>query len=409
MNSRSLAPLTSLAVLHAQTLEDQERRTSRWLMLIIALLLVVGVVWAALFKIEEVTKGVGKVIPASREQVIQSLDPGVLADMHVREGDRVTKGQVLLRIDDVRSGSVYREAQEKWMALSAQAARLRAEAYGAGMNYPHWVQQRPELVKRESLIYQSRRQALEDELVAMKESMTHIQREIAITEPLVGQGVLSEVELLRLRRQQADLQTRLSERQNRYATEASTELARIESELAQTRQNSLAREDAFRRTVIRAPMDGIVKNVQVTTLGAVVASGQNIMEIVPVQDAMLVEAYVKPSEIAFLEVNQPATVKLTAYEFSKYGGLEGVVEHLSPDTLKDESKVKRPGEAPVDLEEGFYRVLIRVTDKSLERHGKKIQTLPGMTASIEIKTGEKTVLEYLWRPLKNLSQALKER
>lgn len=409
MNSRSLAPLPSLAVLHAQTLEDQERRTSRWLIVIIGLVVVAGVVWAALFKIEEVTKGVGKVIPVSREQVIQSLDPGVLADMHVREGDHVTKGQVLLRIDDARSGSVYREAQEKWMALSAQAARLRAEAYGASMNYPSWVTQRPELVKRESLIYQSRRQALEEELLSMKESMTQIQREIAITEPLVAQGVLSEVELLRLRRQQADLQTSLSERKNRYATEASTELSRIESELAQTRENSRAREDAFRRTVIRAPMDGIVKNVQVTTLGAVVSSGQNIMEIVPVQDAMLVEAYVKPSEIAFLEVNQPAVVKLTAYEFSKYGGLEGVVEHLSPDTLKDESKPRKPGEAPVDLEEGFYRVLIRVTDKSLDRHGKKIQTLPGMTASIEIKTGEKTVLEYVWRPLKNLSQALKER
>jgi adhesin transport system membrane fusion protein len=409
MNSRSLAPLPSLAVLHAQTLEDQERRTSRWLIVIIGLVVVAGLVWAALFKIEEVTKGVGKVIPVSREQVIQSLDPGVLADMHVREGDHVTKGQVLLRIDDARSGSVYREAQEKWMALSAQAARLRAEAYGAGMNYPQWVKQRPELVKRESLIYQSRRQALEEEQLSMKESMTQIQREIAITEPLVAQGVLSEVELLRLRRQQADLQTSLSERKNRYATEASTELSRVESELAQTRENSLAREDAFRRTVIRAPMDGIVKNVQVTTLGAVVSSGQNIMEIVPVQDAMLVEAYVKPSEIAFLEVNQPAVVKLTAYEFSKYGGLEGIVEHLSPDTLKDESKPRKPGEAPVDLEEGFYRVLIRVTDKSLDRHGKKIQTLPGMTASIEIKTGEKTVLEYLWRPLKNLSQALKER
>jgi len=393
MNSRSLAPLPSLAVLHAQTLEDQERRTSRWLIVIIGLVVVAGVVWAALFKIEEVTKGVGKVIPVSREQVIQSLDPGVLADMHVREGDHVTKGQVLLRIDDARSGSVYREAQEKWMALSAQAARLRAEAYGASMNYPPWVTQ----------------QALEEELLSMKESMTQIQREIAITEPLVAQGVLSEVELLRLRRQQADLQTSLSERKNRYATEASTELSRIESELAQTRENSRAREDAFRRTVIRAPMDGIVKNVQVTTLGAVVSSGQNIMEIVPVQDAMLVEAYVKPSEIAFLEVNQPAVVKLTAYEFSKYGGLEGVVEHLSPDTLKDESKPRKPGEAPVDLEEGFYRVLIRVTDKSLDRHGKKIQTLPGMTASIEIKTGEKTVLEYVWRPLKNLSQALKER
>jgi adhesin transport system membrane fusion protein len=156
-------------------------------------------------------------------------------------------------------------------------------------------------------------------------------------------------------------------------------------------------------------MDGIVKNVQVTTLGAVIQTGQSILEIVPVQDNMLVEAYVKPAEVAFLKINQPAVVKLTAYDFNKYGGLDGVLEHLSPDTMRDESKPRKPGSHPVELDEGYYRILVRITDDRRERHGKLMELTPGMTASVEIKTGTKTVLEYLFRPLQAVTQALRER
>jgi adhesin transport system membrane fusion protein len=217
------------------------------------------------------------------------------------------------------------------------------------------------------------------------------------------------VELLRLKRQYADMQSHMAERQNRYLTDASNEWVKVEAELSQTRENTLAREDALRKTVIKAPMDGIVKNVQQTTLGGVIQSGQSILEIVPVKDDMVVEAYVKPSEVAFLKVNQPAVVKLTAYDFNKYGGLEAVLDHISPDTLRDENKPRKPGNAPVDLEEGYYRILVRIVDQRIERHGMRIQATPGMTATVEIKTGQKTVLEYLLRPIQNLSQALRER
>ncbi len=220
---------------------------------------------------------------------------------------------------------------------------------------------------------------------------------------------MSEVELLRLKRQYADMQSHMAERQNRYLTDASNEWVKVEAELSQTRENTLAREDALRKTVIKAPMDGIVKNVQQTTLGGVIQSGQSILEIVPVKDDMVVEAYVKPSEVAFLKVNQPAVVKLTAYDFNKYGGLEAVLDHISPDTLRDENKPRKPGNAPVDLEEGYYRILVRIVDQRIERHGMRIQATPGMTATVEIKTGQKTVLEYLLRPIQNLSQALRER
>jgi adhesin transport system membrane fusion protein len=398
-----------LQVPGGDSIEDDERRTSRTLVWTLGAVLIVALLWAASFDLDEITRGTGKVIPSSREQVIQSLDSGVLAELLVREGDTVVKDQVLLRIDDARAGPLYREAREKWIALSAQAARLQAEAYGTPLQFPVHVQNDPMAVRRETQAYQARKRALNEQMAAMHESLAQLSKEISLTAPMVTQGVMSEVELLRLKRQHADMQSHMAERRNRYLTEASNEWVRIESELAQTRENTLAREDAFKKTVIRSPMDGIVKNVQQTTLGAVIQSGQSILEIVPVKDDMLVEAYVKPSEVAFLKVKQAAVVKLTAYDFNKYGGLQAVLDHISPDTLRDENKPHKPGSAPVDLEEGYYRILVRIVDQRLDRHGMRMNATPGMTATVEIKTGQKTVLEYLLRPLQAMTQALRER
>ena len=402
-NPKHLSTPTGLSI------EDDERRTSRNLVRIMGMVLVAALLWAATFNLDEITRGTGKVIPSSRDQVIQSLDSGVLAELMVREGDAVVKDQVLLRIDDARAGPVFREAREKWIALSAQAARLRAEAYGTGLQFPVHVQQAPAVMRREIQAYQARKRALDEQMAAMEQSLAQLSKELSLTTPLVEQGVMSEVELLRLKRQYADMQSHMAERRNRYLTDASNEWVRVESELSQTRENTLAREDAFKKTVIRAPMDGIVKNVQQTTLGAVIQSGQSILEIVPVKDDMLVEAYVKPSEVAFLKVNQPAVVKLSAYDFNKYGGLDAVLDHISPDTLRDENKPRKPGSAPVDLEEGYYRILVRIIDQRLDRHGMHMSATPGMTATVEIKTGQKTVLEYLLRPLQSMTQALRER
>ncbi len=398
-----------LQVPSGDSIEDDERRTSRTLVWTLGAVLIVALLWAASFDLDEITRGTGKVIPSSREQVIQSLDSGVLAELLVREGDTVVKDQVLLRIDDARAGPLYREAREKWIALSAQAARLQAEAYGTPLQFPVHVQNDPMAVRRETQAYHARKRALNEQMAAMHESLAQLSKELSLTAPLVTQGVMSEVELLRLKRQHADMQSHMAERRNRYLTEASNEWVRIESELAQTRENTLAREDAFKKTVIRSPMDGIVKSVQQTTLGAVIQSGQSILEIVPVKDDMLVEAYVKPSEVAFLKVKQAAVVKLTAYDFNKYGGLEAVLDHISPDTLRDENKPHKPGSAPVDLEEGYYRILVRIVDQRLDRHGMRMNATPGMTATVEIKTGQKTVLEYLLRPLQAMTQALRER
>ena len=390
--------------------EEDERRAVRWLLWSCLSLLVLAIGWAAWFKLDEITLGQGRVIPASREQVVQSLEAGILSQMNVREGDAVRQGEILLRIDDARSGSIYREAYEKWLALTAQTARLRAEAYGSDLSFPPVLQEYPALILRETQAFEARKQALEEELMAMKVSLANIEQEVSLTAPMVEEGVMSKVELLRLQRQLSDLQGEIAQRRNRYLTDAHNELVRLDSELAQTRENVRAREDAFRRSVIRAPMDGIVKNVSVTTIGGVIQAGQSILEIVPVQDDMLVEAYVKPEEVAFLRVGQTAVVKLTAYDFNKYGGFTGVIEHLSPDTLTDETqRQRRPDADPVDLEAGYYRILVRITDAGREMKGMRLEPMPGMTAAVEIKTGEKTVLEYIIRPFQEIRHALRER
>lgn len=392
-----------------RTVEDDERRASQWLIWSTAATLIAALVWAALFKLDEVTRGQGKVIPSSREQVVQSLDSGVLAELLVREGSLVEKDQVLLRIDDARSGAVYREAREKYLALLAQATRLRAEVTGSTPVFTAELKAEQALVQQELQAFNARRRALTESVRAVDMAMEAVQRELALTEPLVRQGVMSEVELLRLKRQLSDLMGQRAERQNRYATDANNELVRVNAELSQTKENASAREDAYRRTTLRAPMKGVVKNVQVTTVGGVIQAGQPILEIVPTDEEMLVEAYVKPADVAFLEVGQAAVVKLTAYDFNKYGGLDGVIEHISPDTLRDEKeRARRPG-TPIELEEGLYRIMVRIADQDRERHGLRLELTPGMTAMVEIRTGQKTVLEYLFRPLQSLSQALRER
>ena len=389
------------------TVEDDERRVSKILVWSTLFTLVAALVWAGFFELDELARAQGKVIPSSREQVIQSLDSGVLSELLVREGNLVEKDQVLLRIDDARTGAVFREAQEKYLALLAQTYRLRAEAYGTALSFPPELKDEPALREQETLAYNARKRALTESLRALDISIAAVSRELTITEPLVSQGVMSEVELLRLRRQQSELMGQRAERNNRYITDANNELVRMNAELSQTKENASAREDAFRRTTLRAPMKGVVKNVQVTTVGGVIQAGQPILEIVPTEDEMLVEAYVKPADVAFLKVGQAATVKLTAYDFNKYGGLDGVLEHLSPDTLRDERQ-RKPGN-PVELEEGLYRILVRIKNVHEERHGMKLEPTPGMTAMVDIRTGHKSVLEYIFRPLQNVSMALRER
>ena len=215
------------------------------------------------------------------------------------------------------------------------------------------------------------------------------------------------MEVLRMRRQASELAMQITERRNKFRADANTELVRVESELAQSTENMAARADPMKRAAIKAPLRGIVKNIKINTVGGVISAGQDIMEIVPLEGPLLVEAYIRPQDVAFIRPEAPAVVKLTAYDYAIYGGLDGRVTHISPDTLQDN---RRPSELKLNPDESYYRVIV-TTDKNTlkDKNGKDMPIIPGMIASVDIKTGEKTVFQYLVKPITRLKQALRER
>lgn len=376
-----------------------------WSVILLAVFLVVFVIWAYNSDIEEVTRGQGSVIPSSREQVIQSLDPGILSEMLVKEGQLVEKGEVLLRLDDTRSSAVLRESRAKVENLEAIAARLTAEAYGTPLAFSDALPKN--LQARERSFFEAKRKSLKQSLSSLKKSKAFLDKEIKITAPMVAKGAMSEVELLRMKRQSSELQLQLLERENNYVTEANDELVKVQSELAQAKENMAMRADPVERAYIRAPLKGIVKNIRINTIGGVVSAGQDIMEIVPVDESLLVEAYISPRDVAYVSPGMPAVVKLTAYDYAIYGGLDGEVTLISPGALRDE---KRPSDLNLDPNEAYYRVIVKTGKSQLtDKDGKILPIIPGMIASVDIKTGEKTIFQYLIKPITRMKQSLQER
>jgi len=373
---------------------------SALVLLLIAAIIGGGLGWAALSRVEEITKAPARIIASSREQIIQSLEGGILKELRVREGDIVSAGQPLLRIDPTKAESSLIEGQSKGLALQAMAARLEAESRGTALSFPAAVLADASLVRNETETYQAKRRGVEQSAAAIRRSKGLLTREIDMTAPMVARGLVAEVELLRMRRQANELDLQIAERFNKYRSDAANELNRVQAELGQITGVLTARQDQVDRTVIRAPVRGTIKNIRVNTLGGVIQPGQDIMEIVPLEDQLLVEAKVRPGDVAFLRPGLPAQVKLSAYDYTVYGALDGTLELISPDTLREERK----GE-----EDTYYRVLVRTRKSVLQSGGKDLPIIPGMTASVEIRTGEKSVLDYLLKPALRVREALRER
>jgi adhesin transport system membrane fusion protein len=383
-----------------QALLVERPRSSGVTLLLIAAILVGGLVWAGFSRVEEITKAEARIIPSSREQLVQSLEGGILQQLMVREGDTVAQGQPLLRIDPTKAASSLQEGQSKSLALQAMAARLQAESRGTALAFPEEVRGDAELLRNETRTYEARRRGVEESVATLRRSRELLAREIAMTAPMVEKGLVAEVELLRMRRQANELELQIAERYNRYRAEAANELTRVESDLGQITGLLTARRDQVDRTVVRAPVRGTIKNIRVNTVGGVIQPGQEIMEIVPLEDRLLVEAKVRPHDVAFLRPGLPAKVKLTAYDYTIYGALDGELELISPDTLREERR---------GVEETYYRVLVRTRSSSLTAGGRELPIIPGMTASVEIRTGEKSVLDYLLKPAFRAREALRER
>jgi len=365
--------------------------------------IVVAFLWAANTRVEQITRTEGRVVPDGREQVIASLEGGILRELMVREGAQVTAGQPLLRLDPTRFEAQQNEGQAKRQSLKATIARLNAEASGKALAFP------PELgaaqIANEREAWQARRRLLDETVGANASSIALVQRELDMAEGLSRKGLMSDVEVMRLRRQIIDLRQQSLERQNRFRQEASTELLKAQSELAQLEEQMVAREDAVRRTVLNSPVDGLVKNIRVNTLGGVVSAGAPIMEIVPLGARRRVEARIKPADIGFIRVGQVAEVKLSAYDYNLYGGLRGTVEAISPDALGDPERAGAGGGA----DSTWFRAAIAIDQSTLTAQGQPLPVLPGMTGTVEINTGERSVLDFVLRPLLKAREAFRER
>lgn len=401
-----------------------------------------AIIWAHFATLDEVTRGSGKTIPSSHIQIVQNLEGGILSDILIKEGDLVNKGQALLKLDAVRFASSFNETKLKYYELLASTARLSAEVNKQELVIPEEVlsnnpgiandakqlliSRRNELTANKKILNEQILQKKQD-LIELKSKSQQIARsysllkeELKMSEPLVAEGAMSKVELLRLKRSTNDLRgeltsarlsiprlkstldeakNKLSELEIRFHTEALEELNLAKAELDRTTESVMALEDRVTRTRVLSPVKGTIKQLKVTTIGGVVQPGMDLVEIVPLEDQLLIEAEVRPADIAFLHPGQKAMVKLTAYDFSIYGGLEAELEHISADTITNE-----------DDGESYYIIRLRTNKNYLEKNGDKLNIIAGMTADVDILTGKKSVLDYILKPiLKARDRALRER
>jgi adhesin transport system membrane fusion protein len=375
-----------------------------WALYLLCLIVVAALVWAALARVDVITRAQGKVVPDGREQVIASLEGGILRSLPVHEGDLVEADAELAQLDPTRFAAQQNEGQARQLALLGTAARFAAEASGQALHFPAELRQAGSIVAAETEAFQARRRGLDEAIAMTRQNMALIERELATARQMSASGLMSEVEVMRLDRQRNDLLLQVQERSNRFRQDAATELIRVRTELAQLGEQQVAKSDALQRTTLKSPVRGIVKNIRIGTIGGVVGAGAPIMEIVPLGPRVLIEARIAPADIGFVHVGLPVTVKLSAYDFYNYGGLEGTIEYLSPDAL-GEDKVGGAQDTT------YYRARIRTDVSHLRAPAGQppLLVLPGMTAAIEVRTGERSVLDFLISPVLKGHEAFRER
>ncbi|WP_282340855.1 HlyD family type I secretion periplasmic adaptor subunit [Pseudomonas sp. PS02288] len=397
--------------------------------------------WAHFAVVDEVTRGDGKAIPSSKLQKIQNLEGGIVAELFVREGQIVEAGAPLLRLDDTRFTSNVGETEADRLAMQARVERLQAEVDGTELELsPDLVKAAPGLAQSELALFKSRQQQLKDEIGGLEEQLVQRQQElrefgskrsqyarslellsqeIRMSEPLVAEGAISQVEVLRLRRAEIEnrgqmeatdlaipraqaaikeVQRKIDETRGRFRSEALGNLNEARTDLSKAQATGKALEDRVSRTLVTSPVRGIVKQMLVNTIGGVIQPGSDLVEIVPLDDNLLVEARIRPQDIAFLHPGQKAVVKFTAYDYTIYGGLQAKLEQIGADTVTDEDG------------NSFYLIQLRTDRSHLGSDEAPLLIIPGMVASVDIMTGKKSILSYLLKPiLRARAEALRER
>jgi adhesin transport system membrane fusion protein len=425
----------SNAVLEKTT--DRSRKIL-WIMLVAVAWLII---WANFAEVDELARGVGKVIPSKQVQIVQNLEGGIISEILVDEGEKVDAGQILIKIDDTKFSSSYGENRLRYSELKAKSIRLQAESSGKKFIVDKELQKKiADPLKHERTLYNINKRQLQQNINILKEQIIQrqnelqevhskqkqlrrsyelIAEEVKITEPLVKSGLVSRVEFLQLSRQESSMKgdldavtisiprikSTISEAKNKmkemileFRHQANQELNEVNAEMARILESGSALEDRVKRTLVRSPVNGVVKQLLINTVNGVVQPGMDIIEIVPIQDTLLIETKIKPSDIAYLYPGQKAMVKFTAYDFAIYGGLTGKLTYISSDTIIDEEG------------ETYYLVRIKTDENHLSKDGKRYEIMVGMVANVDIITGKKTVMDFILKPILKVKQgALRER
>ncbi|MDF1758465.1 MAG: HlyD family type I secretion periplasmic adaptor subunit [Legionellaceae bacterium] len=360
----------------------------------IVICLVISFFWAKYSILDEVTSGEGKVIPSSQIQVIQNLEGGIVENIYVKQGDIVKKGQILLRFNNTLFLSKFNERISRLNDLKIELVRLKAEINGEVLTFNKKLKQTsPDMVMSEVAIYQARKK----EVMQMQRDIDLANEELKLTKPLVAKGAASAVEVLRLERTVSELEGKL----NLYNSTTVQRFNEAKGEYLSLKEEIRADRYRLSRTTVRSPVNGIIKQLKVNTVGGVLKPGMDILEIVPLNDTLLIETKIRPADIGFIHPDQKVMVKISAYDFSIYGGLEGVVEQISADTITDEEDKKK---------ESFYIVLVRTKENHLGTKENPLYIIAGMQTTVNILTGRKSVLDYILKPiLKAKHNSLRER
>lgn len=374
---------------------------ARWTIWVALITIVVLLVWASFAKIDQVTRASGSIIASARTQEIQSSEGGILTQLLVKEGDNVKKGQLLVILEEARAQASVDNSATKIAALKAKISRLEAEIFNKPLIFTSDVQKYPEYMQNQKDLYMRRKQAIEQDVMALQNMLQLARQELAMNEPLLKYGDVSQADIIKLQRQVADLEAQINNKRNKYFEEAQAELTKAQEDLQAEEEQLRDRAQVLQQKRLTAPTDGKVNNIEVTTIGGVVKPGDIIMQLLPTSSDLIIEAKVTPADIAYVKEGQSAKVKLDAYDYSIFGAMNGEVTYISPDTLIEKTA---KGEVP------YYRVQIRIKQAEFQDRGKDIVIRPGMTATVEIKALERTVLNYLTKPItKTLSEGLSER
>jgi membrane fusion protein, adhesin transport system len=360
------------------------------------------VAWAWWAEIDQMTRASGSVIASAKTQIVQAPDGGVLEKLLVREGDRVTKGQVLAVLERSRVQAAVNDSQAKVAALKITLARLQAEVYGRPLRFDPALQKYGEYIQNQSDLYKQRQRALNEELSALSDSLKLTKEELAMNMPLLAAGDVSKADILRLQRQVTDTQAQMTNRRNKYFQDGQAEMTKAQEEL-RTQEEALSdKSQLLEHTELVAPANGIVKNIKLNTEGGVLRASEELMSILPTESALIVEAKVRPSDVAFIKVGLPATVKLDAYDYSIFGSMRGTVTYISADSLSEDTRAG---------EQIYFRVHVKIDSHEFKgNNAAKVDVRPGLTATIEIKTGERSVLTYFTKPIvKSFAEAMHER